>query len=240
VTVQLFPSADSLAAGVADFISNSARKSIAARGQFNIALSGGSTPLAGYRLLTGSPARDSIEWAKVHIFWSDERCVNPEDKESNYGAAKLAFLDAVPLPSGNIHRIHGELDPAHAAEQYRLELATHFKTRGIPVFDLIVLGLGEDGHTASLFPRSQALIRGEVPVAENYVTHLESWRVTFTFPLINSARQVAFIVSGEDKAEVVKEIIEGGEKQFPAKAVQPQSGELIWLLDEAAAALLTR
>lgn len=238
MTIEIFSTPDELATGAANFIAGLANRAIAARGQFSIALSGGSTPIAAYRKLAATPFASSLDWQHMHIFWSDERCVPPTDPDSNYLGAKSALLDAVSLPKANIHRIHGELEPDRAAELYRAELAAHFRTSSIPIFDLILLGLGEDGHTASLFPRSQALICGEVPVAENYVAHLESWRVTFTFPLINSSREVAFLVSGESKAEVVKEIIEGGEKQYPAKAIQPQSGQLTWLLDADAASLL--
>jgi 6-phosphogluconolactonase len=235
VPIQVFKDAEDLATAAADLITTSASEAIQSRQIFNIALSGGSTPLAAYRKLVSR----GIDWSKVHVFWSDERCVPPTSPESNYGAAKAALVDAVALPAANIHRIHGELKPEEAAEQYRQELTAHFHLQGFPVFDLVLLGLGEDGHTASLFPRSQALIRGEVPVAENYIAHLESWRVTFTFPLINTARKVAFIVAGVSKADVVAEILQGGEKQYPAKAVNPLAGELIWLLDEEAASNLT-
>lgn len=238
MTVHIFQDKEALAAGAADLISKIAAEAIAARGIFNIAVSGGSTPLATYRKLAVSPYRDQLDWPRIHVFWSDERCVAPSDPESNYGAVKAALLDAVPLPAANIHRMHGELEPEEAAEQFRRELTEHFRSRGFPVFDLIILGLGEDGHTASLFPRSQALIHGEVPVVENYVARLESWRLTFTFPLINMARAVAFLVAGANKSGVVKEILEGGEKQLPAKAIQPHSGQLTWLLDAEAAAEL--
>lgn len=227
-----------LAAAAAALIAEQAAAAIAARGHFDIALSGGSTPLSVYAALAAPPHREGIEWAKVHVFWSDERCVPPEHADSNYRAAKAALLDQVSIPAVNVHRMHGELTPSDAAEEYRQQLQTHFATPGFPAFDLILLGLGNDGHAASLFPGSAALRTGEVPVTENYVASLESWRLTFTLPLINAARQVVFIVSGAGKASIVQEIFEANGRPLPAKAVNPHSGGLTWLLDAEAASLL--
>ncbi len=235
---QVHANASELAAAAAALIAEQAALAIAARGQFKIALSGGSTPLSAYQQLAAPPHQESVDWSRVHIFWSDERCVPPEHADSNYGAAKAALLDHVHIPAANTHRMHGELPPAQGAEEYRQQLSTHFETPMFPTFDLILLGLGTDGHTASLFPGSAALRTGEVPVTENYVASLESWRLTFTLPLINAARQVVFLVSGANKASIVQEIFESGGRPLPAKAVNPHSGGLTWLLDAEAASSL--
>lgn len=234
----IFASASELATGAANFIAACAQEAIATRGRFDVALSGGSTPLSAYARLAAPPLRDTVDWQSVHLFWSDERCVPPDDAQSNYAAAKAALLDHVAIPEANIHRMRSELPPAQAAEDYRQQLAEHFHTPAFPVFDLILLGLGTDGHTASLFPGSAALRTGEVPVTENYVSSLESWRLTFTLPLINSARKVAFLVSGAGKAAMVSEVLTPGGRPLPAKAVNPHSGGLTWLLDTDAAASL--
>ncbi|MBX3004509.1 MAG: 6-phosphogluconolactonase [Anaerolineales bacterium] len=234
----IFANASELATGAAGFVAARAQEAIATRGRFDVALSGGSTPLSAYAQLAAPPLRDSVDWQQVHIFWSDERCVPPDDAQSNYAAAKAALLDHVAIPQANIHRMRGELPPAQAAEDYRQQLAEHFHTPAFPIFDLILLGLGTDGHTASLFPGSAALRTGEVPVTENYVSSLESWRLTFTLPLINSARKVAFLVSGAGKAAMVSEVLTPGGRPLPAKAVNPHSGGLTWLLDTDAAASL--
>lgn len=234
----IFANASELATGAANAIAAHAEQAIAARGRFDVALSGGSTPLSAYARLSAPPLRDSVDWQSVHVFWSDERCVPPDDAQSNYAAAKAALLDHVAIPEDNIHRMRGELPPNQAAEDYRQQLAEHFHTPTFPVFDLILLGLGTDGHTASLFPGSAALRTGEVPVTENYVSSLESWRLTFTLPLINSARNVAFMVSGVGKAAMVSEVLTQGGRPLPAKAVNPHSGGLTWLLDRDAASLI--
>lgn len=235
---KIYENANELAAAAAALIAEQAAAAIAARGRFDIALSGGTTPLHAYTLLAAPPYREGIPWDKVHIFWSDERCVPPEHADSNYRAVKAALLDHISLPKENIHRMHGELAPDEAAYEYRQQLLAHFATPGFPVFDLILLGLGNDGHTASLFPGSAALRTGEVPVTENYVASLESWRLTFTLPLINAARQVIFLVSGAGKASIVEEVMQPGGRPLPAKAVNPHSGGLTWLLDSEAASLL--
>lgn len=236
--LQIYPSENELAAAAAAFVAKCAQEAIAARGQFNIALSGGSTPLAAYAHLAAPPLRETVEWPRVHIFWSDERCVPRDDPQSNYAAAQQALLDHINIPTANLHRLRGELPPNEAAREYRQQLLTHFPAAGFPSFDLILLGLGTDGHTASLFPGSAALRTGEVPVTENYVSRLESWRLTFTLPLINAARQVAFLVAGADKATILNEVLTPGGRPLPAKAVNPHSGGLTWLLDAEAASLL--
>ncbi len=177
-------------------------------------------------------------WQKVHVFFSDERCVPPDDARSNYRMAREALLDHVPLSAGNIHRIRGEADPAQAALACEQDLQGLFRTSSVPVFDLVCLGLGDNGHTASLFPGVAALrehVRSAVP---QYVEVTLSWRVTFTTVLINAARHVAFLVEGAGKSEMLRRVLEGPYQPdvLPAQLIQPTNGELHWLMDAAAAA----
>jgi 6-phosphogluconolactonase len=232
--LHIFDSDSALAEGAASFIAERAAAAIQQRGRFDIALSGGSSPQATYSRLAQMP----VDWQHVHVFWGDERCVSPEHPDSDYGMTKRVLLDRISIPEANIHRMRGEIDPAEAAADYSAEIVTHSGS-GLTSFDLILLGLGDDGHTASLFPETDAVKAGHKIVSENYVPKLDSWRITFTYPLINAAREVAFLVNGSHKAAIVKEVIEGEARGIPAKAVQPRSGELHWLLDASAAALLT-
>ncbi|MEX1143506.1 MAG: 6-phosphogluconolactonase [Anaerolineales bacterium] len=240
MTLRVFESTEALAYACATFIAKHAKAAITQRGEFNIALSGGSTPAATYKKLAQEPLSNQIPWAQVHVFWSDERCVPPEDPESNYGIAYATLLKHVAIPSENIHRLHGELPPAEASDQANGELAAHFGRDVAPIFDLILLGLGEDGHTASLFPGSEALKKTDGLVAANYIAKLHAWRLTSTYPLINAARQILFLVSGDKKAEVVKRTVEDHDPRLPASIVQPGSGSVTWYLDQPAAGCLSR
>ena len=183
-----------------------------------------------------TPAR--IDWGKVHVFFSDERCVPPDDAASNYRMAREALLDHVPLPPGNVHRIRGEEDPALAALAYEQDLQGVFRTSVIPAFDLICLGMGDDGHTASLFPGTAALRERERWVVAQYVAVARTWRVTFTATLINAARHVLFLVEGAGKSETLWRVLAGPYQPdvLPAQLIQPISGEVHWLVDAAAAA----
>jgi 6-phosphogluconolactonase len=208
-----------------------ARTAIAERGRFVVALSGGSTPRPVYALLAEEPLVSQVDWARVHIFWGDERCVLPDHADSNYRMASDALLDRVAIPLGNVHRVHGERPPDEAAALYEAELAEVLERQGR--FDLILLGMGADGHTASLFPDTAALDERERDVVPVYVDKLAAWRVTLTLPVINAARSVIFLVSGAGKAPVLARV-HGGE-ELPASLVQPTDGELIWLVDRDAA-----
>lgn len=220
-----------------------AREAGAARGRFMVALSGGSTPKALLHLLSAPPYRDQIDWAGVHIFWGDERCVPPNDEQSNYRMAREALLVQVPIPADQIHRIPGE-NPDHeaAATEYEATLRRAFGLAPgeLPRFDLLHLGLGTEGHTASLFPGSPALHERERLVAAPYVEKLSANRITLTPPAINAAREVQFLVAGEEKAAIVREIlhIPRNPDELPAQCVAPTAGRLVWLLDRAAAARL--
>ena len=221
-----------------------ANEAVAQRGRFTIALSGGSTPKNLYTLLATN-ARTSLPWDRMYFFWSDERHVPPNDPESNYSMAEEAMLSKVPVAAGNVFRVPTENpDAAAAAEAYEQTLRKFFAMEAgqVPRFDLILLGMGPDGHTASLFPETAALREKSRLVVANWVEKLKTSRITFTLPLLNAARCVAFLVSGTDKASAIHEVLEGkapGE-QYPAKLVRPGDGKLIWFLDRAAASGLTQ
>ena len=225
-------------AGAAEFIAAAAIEAIAARDRFVIALSGGNTPRPIYTRLAGAGYRARLDWSKVHLFFGDERCVPPDDARSNYRLARETLCDHAALPADNVHRVHGEDDPALAALRYEQDLARFYRTTTAPAFDLILLGLGDNGHTASLFPGTAALHEKERWVVAQYVEVMTTWRVTFTAPLINAARQVAFLVAGADKAQMLWNVLAGPYQPevWPAQLVQPSSGELHWVVDAAAAA----
>jgi 6-phosphogluconolactonase len=218
-----------------------ADEAIDARGQFTIALSGGSTPRPTYQRLASERHGDAIDWSRIHVFWSDDRCVPPTDRSSNHGMADEALLSRVPIPPDNVHRMRGELDSEVAAHDYEQELRRFFGG-GWPRFDLVLLGLGSDGHTASLFPGSRVLDemqRAVVAVEADYQDR-PACRLTLTPRAINAARRVMFLVTGEPKAQVVREVLEGPTGRFPAQTIEPVNGELFWLLDAAAASKLSK
>jgi 6-phosphogluconolactonase len=208
-------------------------------GRFTVALSGGSTPKAMFQILAEKPFADSLPWRSIHFFWGDERCVPPDHAESNYRMANETLLSKVPVPRENIFRIPAEdEDHERAAAIYSETLQTFFAEEQ-PDFDLVFLGMGPDGHTASLFPGTTALCAGGVAAA-NYVDKLQSWRITLTADAINRARNVTFLVAGADKAPALKEVLEGprNPKQYPSQSIMPSHGAILWMIDEAAAKLL--
>jgi 6-phosphogluconolactonase len=239
--VTIFPDEESLSRAAADLFLVLSREAIASRGRFSAALSGGSTPRHLYELLGEKSYRDAIDWRRVHVFWVDERCVPRDHRESNFRLAFDTFLSIVPLPTENIHRIKGEEGPDRAAREYEDDVRTFFGTSGMPTFDLIILGVGEDGHTASLFPDSSLLnerVRLAMPVRRE---KLVPDRVTLTLPVMNNAARVLVLATGEKKAEVVREILEGsGNTRRPAGLVRPVHGVLQWLIDKKAGQKLTR
>jgi 6-phosphogluconolactonase len=229
---------DALAHKAAEHWTHLAQEAVTSRGRFSVVLSGGSTPAGLYRLLAQSPYREQTPWHAVHLFWGDERCVPPDDPASNFRLAEEALISQVRIPPENIHRILGEREPDAAARSYIQEIEDYFcgpRAR----FDLVLLGLGSDGHTASLFPGSEALreSRMVVPMRARYEDR-PTCRVTLTLLPINAARHVLFLVSGETKAEILKTAIEEPEARLPAQQVNPQAGQLIWLVDKAAASRL--
>jgi len=236
VSITICRDPSELARAAARRIAGLAQAAVDERGCFAVALSGGSTPRQTYETLATPPYRNAIPWSAVHVFWSDERCVPPDHADSNYRLARLALLDRLPLPAENVHRIQGELPPEDAAQRYEAELRL---LGDPPVLDLALLGLGSDGHTASLFPGAPRPRAGANAVAVYAEAH-GSWRVTLTLEALNLARRVLFLVSGDAKARALAATLEGSRdpSRWPAQAVHGQTGEPEWLVDEAAASLL--
>jgi 6-phosphogluconolactonase len=236
MSVHVYGSSEELAGAAAREFAARAEEAIEERGRFAVVLAGGSTPETMYGILARDYI-DRIDWSKVYVFFGDERAVPPHHEDSNLKMASEALLDHVPV--GNVHRIRGELPPDEAAEAYEEELRTFFQTEDVPQFDLILLGLGADGHTVSLFPETPALEVHDRWVVANPVPRLDTTRITVTVPVINAARGVIFLVAGEDKAEALREILEGDSDPhaYPAKLVQPPAGPK-WMVDQSAASLL--
>ena len=244
VTYSVYEASAAVANAAAQLFMDAAASAVKRRGVARIAISGGSTPKAMFALLADpdSPYLDSLPWEKLQLYWVDERCVPPDDKDSNYRMTSEQMLSKVPLPAANVHRMEGELDPEEAANRYESVLRNTMKLEGAetPVFDLVLLGMGDDGHTASLFPHTKALHEmGRLAVA-NHVLQKETWRITLTWPVINQAREVCFLIEGSEKTAVLSEVLTGPHdpEQFPSQLIRPASGELRFLLDEAAAAKL--
>lgn len=218
-----------------------ARQAVAAHGRFSVALSGGSTPKALYSLIATSEFSEQLAWQQIHFFWGDERCVPPDHAESNFRMVDESLLSKIPIPGDNVHRMIGEIEPAIAAAAYEAELRRLFPSspEKLPSFDLMLLGLGEDGHTASLFPGSSAMSETEHWVATTYVEKLDAHRLTLTFPVINNAAQIAFLVAGKSKSAIVKEILTTEKCDYPAARIKPDNGQLIWFVTQDAASALT-
>lgn len=244
---EVLPNAQQLADAAARTFVRAANAAIEARGEFIVALSGGSTPRSVYARLATEPLVSTLDWSRVVVLWGDERCVPPEHEASNYRMARETLLDHVPVPEANIHRIRGEDDPAEAAATYERVLRTVLRTpsgppRTAPVsrFDLVLLGLGSDGHTASLFPGAASLRATEDWVAAANIHGDSMWRVTLTATVINAAAEIAFVVSGHAKATIVRQVLEGPSRphELPAQLIAPTAGRMAWLLDAPAAAEL--
>ena len=238
------PDADSLTQRAARHFVEAAQAAVAARGRARIAISGGSAPKPVFQALADPslPWRARMPWGKLDLFWVDERCVPPDDETSNYRMTREAMLEHVPLPPAQIHRLEGELEPEAAAARYESTLRNCFRLEGAesPRFDLIHLGLGSNGHTASLFPHSAALHESGRLVVANLTDAEQPWRLTLTAPVINHGASVFFLVSKSDKAEVLRDVFLGGRdpERLPGQLIRPVSGILTLLLDKAAAALL--
>lgn len=227
-----------LAGRLADAFAAAASEAVAARNRFTVALAGGSTPQAAYELLAQEPRRSQLPWPGIEVFFGDERTVPPEDPESNYGMAKRALFDRVALPADRIHRMHGEERPERAAQAYAELLKERLGAE--PVFDLIMLGMGPDGHTASLFPGNDPEAETEAIVRAPYVEKFKTFRITITPHVINHARHVMIATAGAAKADVLAVVLAGDYRpyDYPIQIVHPQSGKLTWLVDKAAAAKL--
>jgi 6-phosphogluconolactonase len=241
VTYRVWPTPAEVAAGAAELFVSAANAAVAARGVARIAVSGGTTPKAMFALLAdkSAPYLARVPWDKLHLFWVDERCVPPTDPESNYRMTNEEMLSKVPLPAAQIHRMEGELEPEVAASKYEDEIRAEFGP-GHPVFDLVLLGMGDDGHTASLFPHTQALFEMVRLVVANHVLQKETWRITLTWPVINHGSEVAFLIESASKAQVLHDVLLGAydPEAKPSQWIRPESGKLTFLLDAAAAAKL--
>ncbi len=246
VAVDVFQDSAALTHAAAERVAAHAREATTLRGRFDWVLAGGRTPRPLYSLLGTEPYRSRLDWQRVHFFWSDERCVPPEHPNSNYRMVKEGLLDLVPLPTENVHRMRGEDEPEAAADTYTDLLRTvRTNQAGTPRFDLILLGMGSDGHTASLFPGAAALRETTRWVVPSYVEKLASFRLTLTAPVINAAAHVLFLVQGADKSARVAEVLGGpshenadDQETLPVRFIHPEDGDVRWLLDADAASLL--
>jgi 6-phosphogluconolactonase len=230
-----FELAESLALDIIGRIKNQADD----RRAFSIALSGGTTPRLLFTVLGDHYGR-SVSWENVHIFWADERCVPPGDAESNYGMARAVLLDKIKIPEYNVHRIKGEDDPVKEASRYAAVIKETAETReGSPVLDIVLLGVGEDGHVASIFPGNEALFSSDVPCHVSRHPKKGQYRITLSGSVINNSRNIFFMVTGVNKAEIVRGILVGeNKKSVPATFVRPVEGTAIWYIDREAASLL--
>jgi 6-phosphogluconolactonase len=237
VNLLLYETPEELAEASARDFAARTQETIDERGRFAVALAGGSTPKATYEVLARDYANE-LDWSRVHVYFGDERTVPPDHEDSNYRMAYETLLSHVPV--GSVHRMRGELPPDEAAAAYEEELRAFFGQVDIPGLDLILCGLGEDGHTLSLFPETAALDVNDRWVVANPVLKLGTTRLTLTIPVLNVSRVVTFVVAKESKAEALKEVLEGDAdpRAYPAKLVRPESRDLTWMVDRAAARLL--
>jgi 6-phosphogluconolactonase len=238
--VRVFPDAIALNDAAAAEFSRAAREAVAARGRFAVALAGGATPKDAYVRLADAEisGANRLPWDRIHVFFGDERCVPPDHLDSNFRMANETLLARIPIPPDNVHRFRGEDDPARAAMAAERDLHNSFGAgERQPKFDLVLLGLGTDGHTASLFPETEALRETVRLVIANWVPKLNAHRLTLTFPVLNQAAEIVFLVAGAEKAKVLKETLRPAVNgpAHPARSVRPTRGRLLWLVDEAAA-----
>src|SRR5271168_2610682 len=234
--------ADAVSRRAAQYLVDGIAAAVAARGKARIAISGGNTPKGTFELLATSPYREQTPWDKLELYWVDERCVPPDHADSNYRMTNEALLSKVPLVAERVHRMEGELAPEVAAARYESTIRNSFKLEGAetPTFDLVLLGMGDDGHTASLFPHTEALNEMSHIVVPNHVPQKDAWRITLTWPVINQGREVAFLIEGAGKAHVLHDVFLGPYQPdtYPSQLIRPASGQLTLLLDSAAAAKL--
>jgi 6-phosphogluconolactonase len=233
--------AQSVARAAAEYVAALSREPVMVRGRFSLALSGGSTPLPVYRLLASPPYALAVPWDRVHLYWCDERCVPPEDPDSNYGQVRQALIAPLELPNARVHRIRGELTPEAAAADYIGQMSLHSQdTVRWPIFDLAILGLGSDGHTASLFPGQ--VVPEQVPAAAVTADYggRPANRVTLTPRTLNTSRQILFLALGAEKAEAIAATLEGppDPDRWPAQRIRPEHGTITWMIDRPAAAKL--
>jgi 6-phosphogluconolactonase len=242
ITYRISPTPAEVAKAAAQLFTTAVINAVSARGVARVAISGGTTPKAMFGLLAAEPFASQVPWDKLDLFWVDERCVPPDNADSNYRMTKEALLSKVPLPADRIHRMEGELAPEVAAARYESTIRNAFRLEGAetPTFDLILLGMGDDGHTASLFPHTEGLNDLTHIVIANHVPQKNTWRITLTSPVLNQGRAVAFLIEGAAKAQVLHDVFLGPFQPdtYPSQIIRPASGRLTLLLDSAAAAKL--
>ncbi len=244
VTYRVSPTPAEVAQAAAHLFASAALAAVDKRGLARIAISGGTTPKAMFALLAdpAQPFVKQVPWPKLDLYWVDERCVPPMHPDSNYRMTNETLLSKVPLAPEQVHRMEGELDPSVAAARYEAVIRNSFRLEGAetPTFDLILLGMGDDGHTASLFPHTEALNDLTDIVTANHVPQKDTWRITLTWPVINQGREVAFLIEGAAKAQVLHDVLLGAYQPdtYPSQIIRPASGKLTFLLDAAAASQL--
>lgn len=243
-TVVVCKTQEELFEAAAQFLCEKVPVSSTSGASFSLALSGGSTPRGLFRLLATDPYRSQCPWSSCKIFWGDERCVPPDHSDSNFRMAKESLLDHVSIDPRHVFRMEGEREPEEAARRYEQVLSQQVQRgeNNLPRFDLMLLGMGPDAHTASLFPGTPALQETQRAVVANWVEKLQTFRITLTPPVLNAAENVVFLVCGEDKAQAVQCVLEGPRipERYPAQLVDPSSGHVTWMMDQAAANLLTK
>lgn len=237
--IKVFKNADELSKTAAEIISEISIRSVEIKGSFSLVLSGGSSPKQTYKYLTHSTYKDKIPWDKTYLFWGDERFVPEDDPQNNYGSSKDILLRKIPISPSQVFPIPTKSEPSDSALQYENKIKEFFKN-STPSFDLILLGLGSNAHTASLFPNTEVLNDDIRLVKEVFVEEVKMYRITMTAQLINSAKNILFLVFGEDKAKAVSKVIEGyyDPQNFPAQLIKPVDGTIRWFLDKSAASKL--
>src|SRR5271168_4334259 len=244
VTYRVLPTPEATARAAAQLFTDAVVKAVTARGVARIAISGGTTPKSMFALLAdpAEPFLKTVPWARLELYWVDERCVPPDNSESNYRMTKEAMLSKVPLAAERVHRMEGELAPEVAAARYEATIRNGFRLEGgeTPTFDLVLLGMGDDGHTASLFPHTEALNEMSHIVVPNHVPQKDTWRITLTWPVITQGREVVFLIEGAAKTQVLHDVFLGPyqPETYPSQLIRPATGTLTLLLDSAAAAQL--
>ncbi|AFL87320.1 6-phosphogluconolactonase [Terriglobus roseus DSM 18391] len=240
----VYDTPERLAQAAAEVFAKYAVDAVAARGVARIAISGGTTPKSMFALLATEPFLGQVPWDKLHLYWVDERCVSPEDADSNFRMTFEQLLCKVPLPAENVYRMEGEMDPEEAANRYEAILRNTFRLEGAqaPAFDLILLGMGDDGHTASLFPHTDAIDAMGRLVVANFVPQKDTWRITLTWTVINQGKRVVFLIEGGTKADRLHEVLLGDydPERLPAQLIRPENGHIGLLLDAEAARRLPK
>ena len=237
--IRIYPNLDGLSRAAADLFIELQKKSIRNEGHFSVALSGGGTPKPLYEVLALPDRQEELEWEKVDIFWGDERCVPPDHPDSNYKMVNESLLQHISIPDQNVHRVPAEMDPRMAAFSYEESLRGFFHGP-LPLFDLVFLGMGEDGHTASLFPHSAGLNEEDRWFIANYAPEQETWRLTLTKNAISAAKNIAVLVAGKEKADMLSDVLEGDYQPYakPIQLIKPVDGKMTWFVDQASARLL--